>query len=70
MKLIIRLLTFILAMLMLLSSALADIPENYVMRNGSRDEKKIAITVDDCWKVEYHPAAPTRGRSGCPPHSG
>ena len=53
MKHIIRLLTFILAMLMLLSSALADIPENYVMRNGSRDEKKIAITVDDCWKVEY-----------------
>jgi len=53
MKHIIRLLTLCLTLMLLATSALAALPENYVMRNGSRDENKIAITVDDCWKPEY-----------------
>lgn len=42
-----------LAATLLLSMAFAELPDNYVVRHGSRDEKKIAITVDDCWKYEY-----------------
>ena len=53
MKRLIHLLTLCLALMLLSSTALAALPENYVMRHGSRDEKKIAITVDDCWKPEY-----------------
>lgn len=53
MKHVVRLLSLSIAMILLCASALAAIPENYVMRHGSRDEKKIAITVDDCWKPEY-----------------
>lgn len=53
MKHIIRLLTLCLTLMLLATSALAALPENYVMRNGSRDENKIAITVDDCWKPEF-----------------
>ena len=47
MKHIVRLLTLCLAVMLLASSALAALPENYVVRNGDRNVNKVAITVDD-----------------------
>lgn len=53
MKRILRLLALSLGLMMLAATALAALPENYVVRHGDREQKKIAITVDDCWKPEY-----------------
>ncbi len=43
-----RLLTLVLALLMLTTSALA-VPPGFLVYNGDRDVNKIAITVDDCY---------------------
>ena len=44
-----------LAVILLLSMASAETisEDEYVVRHGSRDVKKVAITVDDCWRYEY-----------------
>ncbi len=52
MKHIVRLLLLTLCLLLTASAALA-LPENYVVRNGSRDVPKVAITVDDGWDLSY-----------------
>ena len=51
MKHLLRLFALILAMTLLASSALAY-PKGFVAYNGSREEKKIAITVDDCYDAD------------------
>ncbi len=52
MKPIIRLLTLICCLLLCASTALAALPENYVVYYGDRTVKKIAITVDDGWEMD------------------
>ena len=52
MKRIVRLLISAVCMVLVASTACAALPENFVVRHGSRDEKKIAITVDDCYDKE------------------
>ena len=46
MKYIVRLFVLFITLMLLTSTAFA-LPENYVVRNGSRDVPKVAITVDD-----------------------
>ncbi len=49
-----RLLLLALCMALCVPTALAaDIPEDYVVHHGDRTQKKVAITVDDCYKAEY-----------------
>ena len=52
MKHIVRLFTLMLALLLCASVALAAIPDTYVVRNGDREDNKIAITVDDGWEID------------------
>lgn len=52
MKSIVRLLTLMMALLLCASCALAAIPDTYVVRNGDREDNKIAITVDDGWEID------------------
>ena len=52
MKQIRRLLTMALCLMLLTTTALAALPENYVVRNGDREKKQVAITVDDCFNSE------------------
>ncbi len=52
MKSIVRLLTLMIALLLCASCALAAIPDSYVVRNGDREDNKIAITVDDGWEID------------------
>ena len=52
MKHIVRLFTLMLALLLCASGALAAIPDTYVVRNGDREDNKIAITVDDGWEID------------------
>ena len=53
MKRIIRIFALVLGLMLLASSAMAALPENYVVRNGDRSVNKIAITVDDGWDLDY-----------------
>ena len=53
MKQMIRLFTLALCLMLIASTALAALPENYVVRNGDREVNKIAITVDDGWDLDY-----------------
>lgn len=56
-----RLLLLLLCLTMLLPGALAESPEpqptedtrKYILLNGSRDEPKIAITIDDCFDMTH-----------------
>ena len=50
MKRFIRLLVMTLCLLLIASTASA-LPENYVVRHGDRDQKKVSITVDDGWDL-------------------
>lgn len=52
MKRLVPLLVSVLCMLLIASTAFAALPPEFVVRNGSREEKKIAITVDDCYDKE------------------
>ncbi len=52
MKQIARLLILTMALILIATTALAALPENYVMRNGDRESKRISITVDDCFNPE------------------
>ena len=52
MKPIIRLLSLICCLLLCTTSALAALPENFVVYHGDRTVKKIAITVDDGWEMD------------------
>lgn len=52
MKSIVRLFSLMLALLLCASCALAEIPDTYVVRNGDREVKKVAITVDDGFNHE------------------
>lgn len=47
-----RLMAFVLCLVCLSSHALA-VPEDYVVRHGDRESKRIAITVDDCKNKTY-----------------
>ena len=51
MKHLLRLFALVLAMTLLAASALAY-PKGFVVYHGSREEKKIAITVDDCYDAD------------------
>lgn len=53
MKRMFHLLMTALCLMLVASTALAALPENFVVRNGDRDVKKIAITVDDGWDLDY-----------------
>ena len=50
MKRMMRLLS--LALCLMQQTAFAAIPEDYVVRHGDRESKKIAITVDDGWNMD------------------
>ncbi len=52
MKHIVRLFSLMMALLLCASCALAEIPDTYVVRNGDREDNKIAITVDDGWEID------------------
>lgn len=52
MKHIVRLFTLMMALMVCASCALAAIPDTYVVRNGDREDNKIAITVDDGWEID------------------
>ena len=52
MKHIVRLFSLMMALLLCASSAMAAIPDTYVVRNGDREDNKIAITVDDGWEID------------------
>ncbi len=52
MKRLLRLFALSLCLMLIASTAFA-LPENYVVRNGDREQKKISITVDDGWDLEY-----------------
>lgn len=52
MKHIVRLFSLTMAVLLCFSCALAEIPDTYVVRNGDREDNKIAITVDDGWEID------------------
>ena len=53
MKQILRLFTLALCLMLIASTAMAEeLPENYVVRNGDREQPKIAITVDDGFDTE------------------
>lgn len=52
MKRFVRLLILTLCMMLIASTALAALPAGFVVRNGDREQKKIAITVDDCYNKE------------------
>lgn len=47
-----RLAALVLLLVCLCTHALA-VPANYVVRNGDREEKRIAVTVDDCKNQKY-----------------
>lgn len=47
MKRMMRLLSLALCLMLVQQTAFAAIPEDYVVRHGDRESKKIAITVDD-----------------------
>lgn len=47
-----RFLALLLGLMLAQQTALAAIPEDYVVRHGDRESKKIAITVDDGWNME------------------
>lgn len=51
MKRIIRVLALSLCLMLIASTAFA-LPQNYVVRNGDREQKKVSITVDDGWDLE------------------
>ena len=53
MKRMFHLLMTALCLMLVASTALAALPENFVVRNGDRDVKKVAITVDDGWDLDY-----------------
>lgn len=53
MKHLLRLLSFMLCLMLAASAAFAETPKEYVVRNGDRSQKKVAITVDDCYNAEY-----------------
>ncbi len=53
MKNIIRLLVLTLCAALIASTAMAALPEDYVVFHGDRNVKKVAITVDDCYSIEY-----------------
>lgn len=52
MKRMVRLFTLVLCLMLMIPTALAALPENYVVRNGDREVNKIAITVDDGWEID------------------
>ena len=52
MKHIVRLFSLMMALLLCASNALAAIPDTYVVRNGDREDNKVAITVDDGWEID------------------
>ena len=45
-------LTAALCLMLVQQTAFAAIPEDYVVRHGDRESKKIAITVDDGWNMD------------------
>ena len=52
MKRMMRLLSLVLCLMLVQQTAFAAIPEDYVVRHGDRESKKIAITVDDGWNMD------------------
>ena len=52
MKRMMRLLSLALCLMLVQQTAFAAIPEDYVVRHGDRESKKIAITVDDGWNMD------------------
>lgn len=52
-----KLCAFALLLSLVCGMALADTPllpdQPFVLRNGSREDKRIAITMDDCYQIEY-----------------
>ena len=52
MKRMMRLLSLVLCLMLVQQTAFAAIPEDYVVRHGNRESKKIAITVDDGWNMD------------------
>jgi len=52
MKRMMRLLSLALCLMLVQQTAFAVIPEDYVVRHGDRESKKIAITVDDGWNMD------------------
>lgn len=52
MKRIVRVLVLALCIMLIASTAFAALPAGFVVRNGDREQKKIAITVDDCYDKE------------------
>ena len=62
MKRMMRLLSLALCLMLVQQTAFAAIPEDYVVRHGDRESKKIAITVDDGWNMDAstNPSNPAR----------